>query len=100
MYLRKLFQFKFPAHFQAKLSAASVNQPHEFTAFVQATPQQYQSRFQIILDVRQPQACVQTNLLICERHSASANECLKQFPKEPSGNTFNQICVVYENAVV
>lgn len=77
-----------------------MDQPHEFTSFVQPTPQQDQSRFQIVLDVWQPQACVQANSLFVNAIRPVPDECLKQLPEEPSGDALNQVGIVDEDAVV
>ena len=62
--LGEFFKFQSAVYFQMEFAAAYVYQPHKFTAFVKTATQQDQSRLQIVLDIRQPHACVQPDLFI------------------------------------
>src|SRR4051794_19477857 len=82
-------------------SAATFGDQSQGLRFVRETAaQQNQPRLEVVLDIWQLEAPVETNLAIRELDTVLAVVNPEQLPQDPSCDPFDQIRIVHEDAVV
>src|SRR5581483_11953947 len=72
---------------------------HIGTLLIEPLAQQDQARFEVVLDRRQSERCIEAQLAVRELRAPFALEIAEEFPEDAAGNVADEVLAVDEDAI-